>query len=298
VASRFLRFNALTEAPRRERLVEVLISRSEGARQVSDWRALAFQVLSPGIEAPSAGGSAYFSAAPQETPRSAAVVTPVHLLAELTQVRLPVGGLMTLSAAEAAALAEDFNRTWRDAGVKFAVRGHNMAMGFEQQLSVESTDPEIIQGHHLDEFLPRGRDAGSIRRLQSEIEMWLHSHPVNEARRARRELKISGLWLWGFGAVPKSLPTESISALGEDPVFSAYEAKPGSVANLLITPASPGEEAWQALASLWLSDAFKDLRAGNIEALYLSAGFKLFEIRRQQLSRFWRRARPWWQYLT
>jgi hypothetical protein len=44
----------------------------------------------------------------------------------------------------------------------------------------------------------------ALRRLGAEIEMWLHDHPINDARRRRGELPVTSLWLWGAGAVPAS----------------------------------------------------------------------------------------------
>jgi len=38
------------------------------------------------------------------------------------------------------------------------------------------------------------------RRLQNELQMLLHDHPVNAAREARGELAINGIWFWGAGA--------------------------------------------------------------------------------------------------
>lgn len=42
-----------------------------------------------------------------------------------------------------------------------------------------------------------GDDAKFWKRLQSEIQMTLHEHPVNESRQARGLLPINHLWIWG-----------------------------------------------------------------------------------------------------
>jgi len=53
--------------------------------------------------------------------------------------------------------------------------------------------------HDLEASLPNGPDAAVLKRLGAELEMWLHGHPVNEARARRGELPVSTLWPWGGG---------------------------------------------------------------------------------------------------
>ncbi len=44
-----------------------------------------------------------------------------------------------------------------------------------------------------------GRDGRELRRLWTEIEMWLHGAPFNTARERARKRRVSALWLWGGG---------------------------------------------------------------------------------------------------
>jgi hypothetical protein len=71
--------------------------------------------------------------------------------------------------------------------------------------------------------LPQGADAQVLKRFGAELEMWLHEHPVNEARRMRGELPVSTLWLWGGGAsttpadlAGSSSPPPSLVSGGDD----------------------------------------------------------------------------------
>ena len=52
---------------------------------------------------------------------SVLMATPVHYLAEMNNVRLPAGGILSLHPAEAEALAGDFNRVWHDAGIRLLI---------------------------------------------------------------------------------------------------------------------------------------------------------------------------------
>ena len=93
---------------------------------------------------------------------------------------------------------------------------------FDAPLRAATTDPQEVLGEDIGEFLPRGADSARLRRLTSEIEMWLFEHAVNEARRARAAPPISGLWLWGGGAADSSLPPVHGWAVGADPLFAAF----------------------------------------------------------------------------
>jgi hypothetical protein len=50
------------------------------------------------------------------------------------------------------------------------------------------------------DFVPRGKEALPLRRLQNEVQMLWHSHPVNAAREARRLPLVNSFWLWGAAA--------------------------------------------------------------------------------------------------
>ena len=56
-----------------------------------------------------------------------------------------------------------------------------------------------VIGRNVDRWL--GHDPGlrAIRRLQSEVQMVLHSHPLNEAREAQGLLPVNSFWLSGCG---------------------------------------------------------------------------------------------------
>ena len=136
---------------------------------------------------------------------------------------MPVDGILDLEPAEADLLVADFNRVFDGAGVRL-VRGGTAPLLclFDAPLCVTTIDPEEVLGQDIGEFLPRGADSARLRRLMSEIEMWLFRHTVNERRRARAVPAISGLWLWGGGASDSALPAVQGWAVGGDPLFAAF----------------------------------------------------------------------------
>ena len=64
-----------------------------------------------------------------------------------------------------------------------------------QGLATASLDRVI--GRNVDRWLPASPAARTLRRLQSEVQMLLHAHPLNEAREARGQWPINSFWLSG-----------------------------------------------------------------------------------------------------
>lgn len=89
-------------------------------------------------------------------------------------------------------------------------------------LATASLDRVI--GRNVDRWLPAAPAARTLRRLQSEVQMLLHVHPLNEAREARGQWPVNSFWLSGCGvAQPMRAATGLVvldalrrPALGED----------------------------------------------------------------------------------
>lgn len=130
-----------------------------------------------------------------------------------------------------------------------------------------------------------------VRRLQNEVQMLLHSHPVNEAREARGALPVNSFWLSGCGrsqrAVAEVLVDDRLRAplLAQDwaawadawraldaevvSVFADGAAHDGAVSLTLC-----GERGWQRYDALprsrwqWFFDRFRTVEPHTVlEAL-------------------------------
>ena len=70
--------------------------------------------------------------------------------------------------------------------------------------------------------------AALMRRLQSEVQMLLYPHTINEAREARGEPAVNSVWLWGAGArLPESAEAPFQSVTADDPVALGYAQAAG-----------------------------------------------------------------------
>ncbi|RZA32260.1 MAG: hypothetical protein EOP92_26950 [Lysobacteraceae bacterium] len=81
---------------------------------------------------------------------------------------------------------------------------------------IETATPDTVAGMDLSDFVPRGKQALPLRRLQNEIQMLWHTHPVNAAREERRLTAVNSFWLWGASsaAQPASAHLTSIGMPG------------------------------------------------------------------------------------
>ena len=292
--------------PERAPALERLIARADVRSSVVAWRREAYRLVAPQAGEPPPIATAQLRArGDSRTSGWAMLATPVHLVAGMRDVHLPQGGILEIEAAEAERLAADFNRTFEGGGVHL-MRGLAGALicVFDSPLAVQTASPEEALGGDIYEHQPRGADAGALRRLSSEIEMWLFGHAVNAARAARGASSVSALWLWGGGAADATVPATDAWTAGDDVLFSTLDLQPsypragGSGAarsGVVVLSAWPGAPGWQEAEKSWVEPAFADLRAGRLRRIEICAAATSFGISARGLARFWRRRRPWWE---
>jgi len=303
VSSQYFRFLSRSAEPDRSARLEQLLARADAFRSVSDWRADAFRVIAPqalwpGI-APAvlcADGAAVEAAAVEAA--WVCLATPVHYVAEMTSVRMSQDGILSMTPAAAEALATHFNQVWNGSGIRLIAGGSaRLYCIFEQTLHVTTRDPQDVLDRHIEEYLPAGADAPRLRRLMSEIEMWLFDHEANRSR-ARADLpRVSGLWLWGGGTPLASLPDIQGWAAGDDVFFSALKGEK-SHSGVIVASHVPGSKGWHDVESRWLKPAVAQLRAGILTRVELSADDRCFTVNARAIRRFWRRSKPWWEFFA
>lgn len=160
--------------------------------------------------------------------------------------------------------------------------------------------------------------------LLTEMQMLLHSHPVNEAREVRGEPAINSLWLWGAGSLPtaksrwRSVQADEPIALGlarragtrhralPAAASAALDGAPEEGRHLVVLDAlraplalSQNERYRECLAAYerdWFAPLLQALRANRLGMLTIRVpdgeAAAQFEIVRGDLRRFWRRPRP------
>ncbi len=300
VSTVYFRFDASGgAAPQRAPWFERLLAGATAVPAAQDCRAQAFSLLCasplPAIGPAAACGA--FGALPAA---GVCLATPIHTVAGMQAVHLPEDGLPILSAQEAGRLAEDFARVFAGGDARLAADPAGRLYGlFDRPLEALTRDPAQVRGGDIWEHLPAGRDGPRLRRLASEIEMWLHEHPLNRERAARGASVVTGLWLWGCGATLAALPPLHGFTAGRDALFGAWpscEHWPAhAIAGVVTLAARPGEAGWEEAERCWLAPAAAALAAGRLRALLLSGGARCLRVGPRWRWQGWRTRRPWWR---
>ena len=132
------------------------------------------------------------------------LVTPAHWHVGRDQVSMADPDALALDAAESRAFFEAVRGLFEGDGCSFAwgapERWYAAHPAFDG-LATASLDRVI--GRNVDLWLGSGVGASPakawVRRLQSEVQLLLYPHPLNEAREARGALPINSFWLSGCG---------------------------------------------------------------------------------------------------
>jgi hypothetical protein len=174
------------------------------------------------------------------------MLTPVHWRVDADGVRLEDPQQLGLDAAASKALFDTVRPLLQEEGAVAAWRAPLawlIAHPALDHLATASVDRAV--GRQVEPWLP---DVGFVRRLQLEVQMLLHRHPVNDAREGAGLPPVNSVWLSGCG---RHQP--------------AADADPVQVDDRLRGPALAGD--WAAWA-----DAWRALDAGPLEALRRTGG--------------------------
>ncbi|MES2536899.1 MAG: hypothetical protein V4632_13620 [Pseudomonadota bacterium] len=183
--------------------------------------------------------------------------------------------------------------------------------------ALQTSTMDAACGHNIDIWMPKGEGERDWRKLQNEIQMLWHTHPVNEAREARGLKPVNSAWLWG--GTPATMEaarreyTESFNlpgwsnALGQfvtsqfhaSAVADVLAAKPQKgllVLDSLIEPALASDwSTWldrlHVLENHWFSPLLAALGDSRIDSLslILSHGTQVVESTagKHTLRKFW-----------
>lgn len=219
------------------------------------------------------------------------LLTPAHWQLGRDHVALLDPALLELGETESRALFADlselldgdgFTAAWGSAGRWYAAR--------DDLDGLATASLDRVVGRSVDAWLrerpvgaaARAAAAGQMRRLQSEAQLLLHTHPVNEAREERGALAVNSFWLSGCG------------------IAQAADADATPTVDATLRPALLGGD-WAAWADAWrsldggaLASLLADASAGTATALTLCGerSAARFESRPRSL---WKRLSGAWQ---
>jgi hypothetical protein len=157
----------------------------------------------------------------------------------LTPVHWRVGtDAIHLAAPQALALGEDASRALFEA-VRPLFDGEGFIFAWGAPLrwyaahadfaALRTASLERAVGRNVDRWLPAQREARLVRRLQNEVQMLLHEHPINREREAAGALPVNSFWLSGCGpwqpeAAHDAMVDERLARPAQDEDWDAWTA--------------------------------------------------------------------------
>lgn len=134
-----------------------------------------------------------------------ALITPLH-------VRLDAHQALALSPEQLRLRDDEASALWSTVSVLFPVaegwQAHRLGatawlVGHPSLADWQAPSLDRVSLRTLDAWLPANRD---LRRLQNEIQMLWHEHPVNTQREAQGALTVNSVWISGCGVARGAAP--------------------------------------------------------------------------------------------
>ena len=296
---------ALTKSMRR------WLSRGEVTAREAGRVVLSDVLAAFGVPAPTAGLATlrYLGQTGMSPDGWLAAADPAHLETRLRHLVLRPFRPGEVTAAELESIAASLRALFADDGVNIEAVDGKGYLHASEAIATAACPADSIAGGLPDEFTPTGVEASSFHRLQSEIQMMLHDHPVNEDRRGRGLPAINTLWIWGGGKAGAFDALQLPALFGDDPLFRGFWASRGQAGNEWIPEAVHAATMRRADAVITMPYGASDagakaslealglladaLRAGRCGRLSLFFGNHLVVgIRRVDILRVWRGLSP------
>lgn len=206
-------------------------------------------------------------------------MTPCHWRAHTQGFSMADPADLALSGAEHQALADALAPYLAQDGLqltthtsgRWLVRG-----GLLGELRCASLDRVI--GRQIEPWLPQGAAALTLLRLQGEIQMLLHDHPLNDERAARGLLSVNAVWLHGAGCLSREGP-------GTDTPPRVWD---GLRATALRADWVAWRHAWSSLDRELIAPLQRSVAAGDPLTLTL-CGERLARSYQRKDQRWWQR---------
>lgn len=130
-------------------------------------------------------------------------VTPCHWRSGARHVAMAGLPLPDFSPAESQALLAAMQPYFAEDGITLSYQHSERWLACGELFDgLSSASLERVAGRAVSDWLPSGPAAVKLQRLQAEMQMLLHNHPVNEARGARGVPLVNSFWLSGTGTLP------------------------------------------------------------------------------------------------
>ncbi|MBD3669270.1 MAG: hypothetical protein HUJ29_00725 [Gammaproteobacteria bacterium] len=112
------------------------------------------------------------------------------------------GADLGLQPDEVDAVLTSLNQHFAEDGLRFEATTSNHWYVFGPEQEIQTHPLSEVMGLAVQQHLPQGRDGLRWHGVLAEVQMLLHSHPVNQTRSQRGLPQLNSLWFWGAGRMP------------------------------------------------------------------------------------------------
>jgi hypothetical protein len=242
------------------------------------------------------------------------IMHPIHVQAARNHLVMQDLRALQLDDAESRTLFDAVRPLFTEDG-KELVYGdaRTWFMRADDWASLATASPDAAAGSNMADWMPVGDTARAFRRLQNEVQMLWHAHPVNAARQERGQADVNSFWLWAGASTAAAAPAAAGLATMHAPDWLAALASPalrntgpeqllaakdGTAVLCHLLPAglsgdwSEWLQGMEALEKDWFAPMLAALRAGKIDELALvfshRDGWSGFRTGKMALRQFWR----------
>jgi hypothetical protein len=215
------------------------------------------QALGWPLDAPTLPWAAWHRAGQgQPSAEPQAWMTPCHWQIGMDQVVMADPAHLRLSDEESQQLLQAMQSFLQEDGLQVtwhsALRWHAQG-ALLADLPTASLDRVI--GQNVKDWMPQHPAARPLQRLQSEMQMLLYNHPVNDARDARRQHTVNAFWLHGAGTLPAITPAAA------PPMTETVTVSDALRSSALHGDVRAWRQAWQQLDATAVADLLQHLKA-------------------------------------
>ena len=183
-------------------------------------------------------------------------MTPCHWQVGMDQVVMADPAHLRLSDEESQQLLQAMQPFLQEDGLQ--VTWHSALLWHAQgpllaDLPTASLDRVI--GQNVKDWMPQHPAARPLQRLQSEMQMLLYNHPVNDARDARRQHTVNAFWLHGAGTLPANTPSAA------PPMTETVTVSDALRSSALHGDVQAWRQAWQQLDAAAVAELLQHLKA-------------------------------------
>jgi hypothetical protein len=202
------------------------------------------------------------------------LVHPVHMQVSRNHLLLADPRQLTLMDAESRALFDAATPYFDEVGKPLLYGdAHTWFVRADDWAGLRTASPDAAAGQNLHAWMPEGACALATRKLQNEVQMLWHDHPVNLVREEKGLVPVNSFWLWGDAPAAAPQPQAALF-VADVPSWLGALAEPARRAVAAADVTGPGEG--NALVVL-----------GALTSAGLGSDWSLWLMHMQQIEREW-----------